>query len=286
MTLQDQLVPHLCGVRDLVRGNDRRVALARLLFAFGERSDVIDPANRLDVSTALAALGGDLRDLDRGRPVAWATPSRAKAGHRPYTPLPGGRECHDFGEWQLRQLATVRNRVWEGDRRGALVELIGTAHECALLLIDGDHRHAVAGALDMLLKDVLGLYRGKQPEWLLPEGRVKDDGELQKGPKPSTGLEQCRRTLIALAYRMHRNLGGTRKGAMHGVCKRSGCTEQELKTWCKHLRGDRRLLEEHTLADELQGFLKESAELARRSSPLQGRATLLAGLEAALADRP
>jgi hypothetical protein len=286
MTIQDQLVPHLCGVRDLVRGNDRRGALARLPHAFGELSDAIRPASRLDVSTALAAIGGDLQDLGRGRPVAWATRSWAKTVRWPYTPLPGGREYHDFDEWLVRQLAAVQSRVLGGDRRGAVVELIATARECALFLIEGEHRHAVVSALGMLLDDVRGLYKGKQPEWLLPDSPSDDEGERTRGPKRSPRLEQIRRTLIALAYRMHRDLGGTPETATRGVCKRSGCTEQELRTWCKHLRGDRRSPEEHTLAGDLEGFLRECGESARRSSPLRGRAMLLYGLEVALAHRP
>jgi hypothetical protein len=176
--------------------------------------------------------------------------------------------------------------VGKGDRRGALVELIATARECALFLIDGDHRHAVADALDILIKDLQGLYQGKQPEWLLPDWPFDDEGGHTRGPKRSPGLEQIRRTLIALAYRMHRDLGGTPEAATRGVCKRSGCTEQELETWCKHLRGDRRSPEERTLAGDLEGFLGECGETLRRSSPLRGRAMLLYRLEVALARRP
>src|SRR5205085_5634548 len=135
---EEALVRELCGIRDWIRGGDRCAALARLLYVLGDLSDALDPDNRLDVSTAVAALGGDLNDLNQGRPVAWATRSWAMADRQPYARLPSGRGYRDFREWLLRQLAVVGYRVFDGDRRDAVVELIGTARECALVLIEGE----------------------------------------------------------------------------------------------------------------------------------------------------
>src|SRR3954449_7231017 len=42
----------------------------------------------------------------------------------------------------------------------------------------------------------------------------------------------------------------TVEAATRGVCRRSGCTEQELRTWCKHLGGARRSPEERALVAE------------------------------------
>ena len=253
---------------------------------FAELSDEIDPALQRDVTTPLAELAGDVRDLGRGRCVGWAVRCWRRADRGAFARLQQGRECQDLYEWLVRQLIAIARRIWTGDRRGAVVELIGTARECASVLIESESKHSTVRALDDLLKDVLSLYKGKQPGWLLPDISPDEDGEMKRGPKLSRFSEQVRRTLIAQAYRQHRKFGGTVRAATYAVCRRAGCTEQELKTWCKHLGGGRRSPEEQALASEVLGWLDDYVETAQEHGSLQARAALLFGLQFALSGRP
>jgi hypothetical protein len=286
MSLNEWIAGQLVAVRDEVRKGDRRGALAKLIFVFAELSDEIHPALQRDVNTPLAELGGDVRDLGRGRCVGWATRCWRRADRGAYARLRQGRECRDVNEWLVRQLVAIARRIWNGDRRGAVVELIATARECASVLIEVESKRSTVSALDGLLEDVRSLYRGKQPEWLLPDIPFDEEGELRRGPKISRFSEQIRRTLIAQAYRQHRKFGGTVRAATHAVCRRAGCTQRELRTWCQHLGGDRRSMEEQALASEVRRWLDDYVEIAQEHGSLHARAALLFGLQFALSGRP
>jgi hypothetical protein len=257
MSLNEWMAGQLVAVRDEIRRDDRRGALAKLISVLAELSDEIHPVLQRDVTTPLAELAGDVGDLGRGRRVEWATRCWRRTDRGAYARLQQGRECQDLKEWLVRQLVAIARRIWNGDRRGAVVELIGTARECASVLIESESKHSTVRALDDLLKEVLSLYKGKQPEWLLPDIPPDEDGELKRGPKLSRFSEQVRRTLIAQAYRRHRKFGGTVRAATHAICRRAGCTQRELRTWCQHLGGDRRSAEERALASEVLGWLDD-----------------------------
>jgi hypothetical protein len=91
--VNEMFVLGMIDVRNHVRANRRRLAIERLLYVMGEINDVIDPENRLDVSSALASLGGDLHDLYRGLQPEWMRPDQPTGaeGNRARGPKPATR---------------------------------------------------------------------------------------------------------------------------------------------------------------------------------------------------
>lgn len=280
MNIGTWLAGELVTVRDLARRDARRDGLALVLFTFARLAEELDLD---DIAAALSReLAGDLWDLGAGRPVGWAICDRRRATRRPYAKLPDGRECRNLNEWLVRQLVTIKRRTDSGDRRGAVVELLATARQCAAVLIQSEHKGSTVRALGKLLDDVLSLYWGKQPDWLKPVPEVRIDGARKRGPKTDPRNLQVRRTLVAEAYRMHRKLGGSVPAATYAVCRRAGCDTTELQTALKHVDGDRRSAAEQALAPEVRSLVREFRALATPYGHVRARALLLANLQAAL----